>query len=324
LSAALLYALGQRNGRVGLPEVLENEIVKHLVLAAEDYTRSYEEAASALDELGIHTYTEPPFSEEAIQRVPKQCLERLDPFLVRIPMTLDHARRALKRVNEGTPPNTPKSQQFKDSVLWEAVLELGNAYNVVLVTADRGFFEDRNPKSGLAQNLAADCEDRHVGIRVLHIDRMEELLRELQDEAPQLDESKITRAVTESADRVLREMMDAHSVEVSEHLGTQTEAYVTGTPRVLAIAFTLRYRVVDTRPATEGRSGDVFADGSCEYFPDQGNIDKTRISSYSIHWESEGDLGTVEGWYPDLLSRALGEEEETRGLPLPWPRKRTS
>ena len=107
-------------------------------------------------------------SERILKEAVSKRLEELDAFLVRVPLTLEQTRSAVRRVNDEIPPNGPKNQQFKDSVLWEAVLELAKSFRVVLVTYDKAFFEDRKPDRGLAAELKADCEREGQDVSLIH------------------------------------------------------------------------------------------------------------------------------------------------------------
>jgi hypothetical protein len=158
LSAALLFALGRRGGRVGLPEVLESEIVKQLSLAAVGYATSLEAARSALEDMGAKVPATFVLPTAELEALPKERLDALADYLVRTPMTIDHARRALAMVNGEVPPNGPKNQQFKDSLIWQSLFDLAGAHDVVFVTTDKGFFERRDPKLGLAGALARECD----------------------------------------------------------------------------------------------------------------------------------------------------------------------
>lgn len=67
--------------------------------------------------------------------------------------TFDQAQGALRRVLDKVPPNAEKNQQYKDTLIWEAALELSRELEVVLVTSDHGFYSDRDPGKGLAAEL---------------------------------------------------------------------------------------------------------------------------------------------------------------------------
>ena len=48
------------------------------------------------------------------------------------------------RVNNEEAPSRQGSQQYKDCLLWEAVLELLRSYEVHFVTDDGDFYKDKN------------------------------------------------------------------------------------------------------------------------------------------------------------------------------------
>ena len=77
LSAAFLYVLGQQRGYIGLPEVLEDEILKHLSRATLDYARQFEAAAEALRDLGIDLYHDAPLDKAYLSQVPVARLNAL-------------------------------------------------------------------------------------------------------------------------------------------------------------------------------------------------------------------------------------------------------
>ena len=68
-------------------------------------------------------------------------------------------------LNAKVPPNGNKNQQFKDSAVWQAVLALSLRYSTVLLTNDKAFFRNRNPKEGLAENLVEDCSKAGTDVK---------------------------------------------------------------------------------------------------------------------------------------------------------------
>ncbi len=65
---------------------------------------------------------------------------------------------AADRVIKGKLPNLPKNQQFKDSLLWEELLEL-NEKKTVLITSDKNFYEAQDYRKGLAKALRDELEN---------------------------------------------------------------------------------------------------------------------------------------------------------------------
>src|SRR6266480_4915808 len=235
LSAAFLYVLGQQRGCIGLPEVLEDEILKHLSRATLDYARQFEAAAEALRDLGIDLYHDAPLDEAYLSQVPVARLNALGTSIVRIPLSLDQVRRAAARVNNELPPNGPKNQQFKDSLVWEALLDLADQYDVVFVTADKGFFHDRDPTAGLAESLKQDCQRRHTAIRIVYADQFATLIQELQQKVPHLDREATTRAVIAASREEVHRIVEKHGTTLGDLLHVSVTPYLTGESGVLAV-----------------------------------------------------------------------------------------
>jgi hypothetical protein len=139
---------------LAIPEVLHVELEKH---RADLLSSLISRASASLEDLermsGIRRV--PPTIGEVEAGVSAR-LARVLETAVQLEITQEQARYALKRINEGSPPNGPKNQQAKDSLLWEACLELAETRQVYLVTKDGGFCLDKNPENGLARNLASE------------------------------------------------------------------------------------------------------------------------------------------------------------------------
>src|SRR5207253_7590318 len=100
-----------------------------------------------------------------LEKAVEERFREMESFLARVSFSLEHAKSALNMVNLELPPNSLKNQQFKDSAIWQSLLELSRAFDVFFVTGDKGFFAGRDPKNGLADNLQSDCQ--RVGGRIV-------------------------------------------------------------------------------------------------------------------------------------------------------------
>jgi hypothetical protein len=180
LGEALVFALVQDQGTIGLPEIVELELKKHVVRAGMEASNQIQANLDFIQR--IQTGRSRPESDLmfalglSFARYPEEAEvarwidRRLDalPFdLRRVPFTEGHARRALLRVIDETAPNGPKNQQFKDSAIWEAILEIADKNPVVFVTRDKGFYANRTPSSGLDPALLADAKRSRQGITVV-------------------------------------------------------------------------------------------------------------------------------------------------------------
>ena len=92
LGHAFLYALRQVKARIGLPDVLEMEIKKHAHRLANEAVTGIDEGLFELERLlGHRPSVSIPTGGEIITAINGRLTE-LDPFLERIPMSLEHAK----------------------------------------------------------------------------------------------------------------------------------------------------------------------------------------------------------------------------------------
>lgn len=139
---------------LAIPEVLQVELEKHRLSFLSSLMSRASAALADLERTSGIRGTMPAMSE--VEAGVSTRLAAVMETAVRLEISQEHARSALKRINEGSPPNGPKNQQAKDSLLWEACLELAETRPVYLVTRDSGFYLDKNPENWLATNLASE------------------------------------------------------------------------------------------------------------------------------------------------------------------------
>jgi predicted nucleic acid-binding protein len=167
IGAALLYSLSRLGGRIALPEVTEKEVIWRTVITGREAVNDIRKNLAMVRSL-IGTTDEielPP--DTAFEEAAKTRFGELDDILIRVETTLDHYRSALRRVIEASAPNTTK-EQYRDSLLWEAVVQLLPHYRVVLITNDFDFCESRKFEKGLAKDLIKECEQLN-SVVTLHV-----------------------------------------------------------------------------------------------------------------------------------------------------------
>jgi hypothetical protein len=152
----LIYTLRMQQGFIGLPEVIEKELRGQVQEALSEAMENYQHGSRVLSTLLDFTaLTLPSCTPDELVA---GRLNDLEPILVRVPFILDHARAALEMVLKKEPPNGPKHQQYKDSAIWQSVVQLGQKYRVQFITSDNGFRQNRNEKcNDLARNLRDEC-----------------------------------------------------------------------------------------------------------------------------------------------------------------------
>lgn len=285
-SEALLYALQRRRGRIGLPEVIERELEKNIMKVG---IEALDRAVSA--NAVLHDIAQPGFlplpDQGRLRAAIQERIQELDEMIVRVPFTPEHALKALDRVNSETPPNGPKNQQFKDSAIWEALLELGRTYEVYFVTADKGFFEGRNPKDGPARTLLAEVNAECRSLHIVHSDGADGVVATLQDGVPSLETNEIAALLiphvlghirVRMKDRIRR-----HGGKIGRLLSHRLTPFRIQSADHRIIGFDFRYEYgpqsIDNPP---NEAGSLNVAGTCRYNFHLGSISDVRITSDSI------------------------------------------
>jgi hypothetical protein len=211
----------------------------------------------------------------------------MGPLLKRAPFTLEHAKSALRRVNEESPPNGLKNQQFKDSAIWEAVLELAQDHTVYFVTTDKGFFENREPSKGLAGVLKEETAQKGA---VVHIYAdLSSCLATLRKETPQIDKKKLGEAIDSAIRDSVIPSANSRAFQVGDLIGAKVEAFLTQQVSTLSLSFELTYHLEDIS-GSEGlgrTEAIVIARGDCAYSLDSGEVTNFRLNEEEFIWRDQ-------------------------------------
>ncbi len=297
LGSALLYFLRRINGYIILPEIIEDEVVKHTVETGLDAIDKINTNFRIIEILmGSRIDYELP-DKNQLELVARNRFTELEKIIVRVPLTLEQARGAIRRINEGKQPNGHKNQQFKDSVIWEAILTLLDSYNIHFITSDNGFFKDKKADTNrLADNLQEDCKKRK-GRVFIHKD-VESCLKNLEKDAPSLNQQELIKAI----DQVLpidprQELLLETGFEVIELSvnSSSVSAFLTEIVGKLALSFELQYKLVDTQTNQDDemrRDATLEVVGECLYEPETSKISEINIQSERVKWlEPTGEPG---------------------------------
>ncbi|MBE9188043.1 DUF4935 domain-containing protein [Microcoleus sp. LEGE 07076] len=131
MGSALRYILKQSSGKIGLPEIIEEELTRNTVEQGLEAVEKINKGFKVIEVImGCRCFYEVP-DEAQLQATVTERLTDLNDLIIRIPFTFEHAKSALRRINEKSQPNGESNQQFKDSAIWEAILTLSNSYNYI-------------------------------------------------------------------------------------------------------------------------------------------------------------------------------------------------
>lgn len=265
MGAAVLYSLSQTNRKIALPNVIEDEIKKH--------TNKY--GSQAIDEInknyrlieqlmGVRDDYRVPSKEQLLNRFDSRLIE-LSGLVHKIEFNMDHVKSALRRVNEESSPNGYKNQQFKDSLIWEIILELAKEVDVDFVTKDKAFFHESKPTNGLAKNLVEDCEDAMGEVRVFY--DLPDYLSAIKEELPPFDNSKVIEKLDYSLKTELSQKATDKGYRIEDIADSSVLAFLTEKPMQVAVEFVIKYSASEVFNPDSGETIDaiLIIEGNCGF-----------------------------------------------------------
>ena len=292
LGASLLHSLNRVNGYLGLPEIVEREILKNVVsvgLKANEAIKNHFETISTLTGSRFRYPTLPP--EEKLTASIVDRLNAIDKLLIRVPFTLEHAKAALDRVIFGLPPNGPKNQQFKDSAIWEAILEICPTHKTYFVTKDLAFFKDKKPGMGLADNLLNDC----ICVRgeVHGYDDLAGCLGAITEHVPPYDYEKIASDIDRVVNSDLVEQAAGRAFQLGELIGKEISPFPTEDPDIIGVKFRLVYKLfaVSQPRGEERHEASLNVVGDCTFHITRGEALGISFDEQVFVWQdSNGEI----------------------------------
>lgn len=289
--ASSFLMLAQTNHfKIGLPEVIENEIQSNFFKTIEEQITEITQTTSRLSAvMGSKFNPSLPKPAQVNSRLNSRYFE-LRHLIRRLPFTLEHATNSLIRVQKGTPPNSAKNQQFKDSAIWEAILSVSDEYTPVLITEDKAFFQDRTVSKGLATNLK---NDRNVEIHF----GLEPFLREYGDTAKPLAEKSVIDSIDKSLRNVKALNVEDWPISLAELEAPNVVFYLSPDENMLSVFFSFKYQghSHDTFFKPGLREAEIKIIGSCGF-----NLKSQLISEiYLDSWECKFEQGSASHEFND-------------------------
>lgn len=289
VGVSFVYTLGRQHGFIGLPEVVEGELTRQIVQAGHEAAETLEKSSRIISTLTDSLFPASIPADAALEKKVLDRLRELEPILVRVPFTLEHARGALEMVNAKVAPNGEKNQQFKDSAIWQAVLALSSDYCVRLVTNDRAFLDNRNdPSMGLAKNLQEDCSKR--GVRVGIYCDLAVCVKEIRRDAPTVDHSLLCSLVLPSVETPLRMEAARNKVLIGDILNTDITAFRIAKGDRLAVDYKITAQCEQDSSISRGNRTNIRAiiHGSCYYDPAISSLSDHFLQYVTIEWNYPG------------------------------------
>jgi len=257
-SAAVKFFLVHHGAKVGLPEVVRLEVERHLRADIYEFRdqimlghRQLLGLFGRIQELVLPTDNE-------IEALVTSIFFQSGFDLQEVPFSQESARDSFLRTVDKIPPSH-KSQQFKDGVIWKDCKTLADAEEVVLVTADRAFYEGGETKKGLAKMLMEEARQCQYELRVLP--GLADLLSELRRPIV-VDDVVFENAVSVFLQRHVDEILERTQFSLASPLRFKKSLFVTQYPGSLYVEFVAEAYCEDA--TGEGRMNSVLqitADG---------------------------------------------------------------
>jgi hypothetical protein len=243
VGAAFIYRLSKVGGCIGLPEVIELEVITQIVQLGRKAVDTINSNLATIRALVGKTDEVRLPSESEFENAVKARLAELDDLLVKLNISREHYDSALKRVIQKTPPNA-SSEQFRDSLTWEAALELAATYDVAFITDDSDFRQSNKHGGDLANDLISECVSKGVTVK-LYPD-LASFLHSYKDDALSLDYERISALLRdELISKHLGDLIGRQGFRLGDLKESSIDAFVTERRGVLALEFKLVYRAFD-------------------------------------------------------------------------------
>lgn len=303
ISLALLNGIVQTDARIELPEVIEKEILikteqrgiqflNKIFKLIESLTYYSQDTMSAIEFL--------PTKDTISEAMPKR-LEELSAHIICHNHSYSEMQTALDMVLKGLPPNTETNQQYKDSLMWQAVLSLAERYCVHLVTRDKGFFKNSSYADGPAENLAKDIESKENRIEIHH--GLESCTAILRTFDRPLDEELIYERILHAVKNEIDQHLAPEGFFPKSRKRASLRSFFTSDPSKIAIQFYMEFELGELYQHEEVHDPWMNLHGNC--LVSQENLEISNLKIDGMGWKiramSSSSLSTArtEAWPGD-------------------------
>lgn len=272
---ALLYAISRIDARILLPDSTRREIFVGVERDGAGAVAKIERGLRIVQELtGARPAIAVP-SSEIFRKGAEERLDELSELVLPIEVTHKHLAAALDRVtNHRAPART--SEQFRDCVLWECIIDQDE--DCFLVTSDEDFLDKSSGRLVLASELEEEAEGR---IRVFAT--LADLLRVIEPQLPQVDTDHIATLIAREAQTALEDCSSSQSWTLGPRVGAGLEMYMTERHSTIAVVFELQFKALNGLDI-EGElveEGVAHVIGECLFSEKQG-INELRIDRIQL------------------------------------------
>jgi predicted nucleic acid-binding protein len=276
VGCALSHYISVSGFKIGLPEVIEIE-AKHnfktnLYEYRESVKKNYDRILAIfgqMKELILPT-------DEDIENKVEQIFDFHADRIIRISFEEQCARDSLRKIIAKEPPNSENNQQFKDGVIWANCLDFAKESEVVIVTKDKAFFQDKKYEKGLAANLLKEAQEAPHQVSIFH--ELTSLLSEIKVDF-HLERERLVKVIENETYKNVIELAERREFEVKSLIKSEIEYFATTDPNEVSVKFVLKYDI-------ENRSTEQRTDAYCE---SRGDFQLNIISYTMRNFVNQGE-----------------------------------
>jgi len=295
ISRSLLFHIKQTDCKILIPDILREEI-KYTTWKKLNY--DLQKLRNISDDLNKFKVTvEPPqkFTFKEFENNYIKRLQDLDQFIVGTPIKYEHHKNATVKLLKGISPNSSKKQSYKDSLIWESIVELCNDYHIHFITADSDFYDNSGVSiNNLAKNLKMEIKRDNFCI----YPNIEMYLKNVQSTPILLGKFKVIEVLKKSLPELLigDEYFDIDNLGKLEKI--DVDGFATEYPSKYAISFKLYYsyrkRKVTDVPEEFYFPLKLKIEGVSLLNSDKDILEETSITKRLLYWPSESGFALVE------------------------------
>lgn len=163
LGPELLTAMRKAGARLVVPEILQQEYVKHYVEAGRSTRGQVNKGASMARP--FFDQDPPGFfpSDGEIRERARRTLEGLQDVITFVPETDQLLLATSRRVRANFAPCSKTDHGFKDCLIWESVLSVANGSELHLVSNDKAFYQE-GANDRLADTIVAETQAKGITV----------------------------------------------------------------------------------------------------------------------------------------------------------------
>ncbi len=297
VAAAFLFSLKNTKSQILLPWIVRCEVEERVLAECQTTIQRIERELVTLQAL---TGTKPgikwPVEGELVKAISDR-LQRLSPLILESPK--DHSKfdSAVQRVILHVPPSH-REEQFRDSVIWETIVDVARSNEAVLITDDKAFWATSNE---LHPQLSAEIHTQKLLLAVFG--DIDSYLSSIPHDELKPDIKSITQLLDQSLKSEVAQSVSAWQIAPNELIDHHVTPFATENPTQLAIRFDMTHSgaTLTSGSLTGSPISIAVTLGTCFYDQDKKMIQDLQTPWITAFGPDGRQLNQIATVYPEGL-----------------------